>query len=374
MILRCVICCTVLSLGIAWERNLPAQTPISQYEFNGNFVNSSSFVDKNGIPAPDGTFREGHDSATAPEGTPLFGLGVDGTPEGAILLDGLDDWIDVTTAGLPGETVLAGSFSGPGLVSGTMTVWVKVDAPASAQSRWLAGDANNTDFQAWRFGWNGAQLEAVPHAADHPTSQFHVTDTTGNTAWADGAWHHLAVAWDGAINQANLYLDGAPLGNTITGTSLSGSNAQTPWELPMAIGARNNGGHLEGFWDGAIDDLQVYAEALNDSQIQAIYEETPIAILPDFDADSDVDGADFLIWQRGFGNGTTFEEGDANGDTVINGTDLAIWQAAFGDSDGGNTPQFAAVPEPRALLLLLAAAVTAAVVGRPMALTLSRRR
>ena len=34
----------------------------------------------------------------------------------------------------------------------------------------------------------------------------------------------------------------------------------------------------------------------------------------DFDQDGDVDGQDFLAWQRGLGNGSTFEEGDANGD------------------------------------------------------------
>ena len=36
----------------------------------------------------------------------------------------------------------------------------------------------------------------------------------------------------------------------------------------------------------------------------------------DFDADGDVDGADFLTWQRGFGVGTTKVQGDANADSV----------------------------------------------------------
>jgi hypothetical protein len=353
MIWRTIICCLIFSFWVTWERSLPAQTLISQYEFNGDFTNASPFVDKNGVPAPDGTFREGRNSVTAPEGTPLFGQGIDGTPDGAVLLDGLDDWIDVTTAGLPGETVLATSFGGPGLVSGTAMAWVKVNTPASAQSRWLMGNANSGDFQAWRFGWSGAHLEAVPQAADSPSSLFSVTDASSNTAWADGAWHQLAVAWDGAVNQANLYLDGAPLGDPISGSSLTGANPQTPWELPMAIGARNNGGFLEGFWDGALDDLRIYAEALSDAQIQTIYEETPVAVLPDFDADTDVDGADFLIWQRGVGNGTTFEEGDANGDQMVDGSDLALWQDAFGTSGGGEMPQVASVPEPRAILLLL---------------------
>jgi concanavalin A-like lectin/glucanase superfamily protein len=360
MIMRSFICFALLLLWTAREQTLLAQIPISQYEFNGDFTNSSSFEDLHGVPAPAGTFREGPDSATAPEGVPLFGLGVDGTPNGAVLLDGLDDWIDLTIAGLPGERVPAGSFSGPGLVSGTMMAWVKVNDPASAQSRWLMGNANGNDFQAWRFGWNGAQLEAMPQAADNPTSLFAVTDATSNTDWADSAWHHLAVQWDGVGDQANIYLDGAPLGDPIAGSSLTGANTQTPWELPMAIGARNNGGILEGFWDGAIDDLRVYAEALSDAQILTIFEETPIALLPDFDEDADVDGSDFLIWQRGFANGSTFEQGDANSDGMVDGTDLAIWQTAFGTLGAGPAAQISAVPEPQTLVLLLISALAAA--------------
>lgn len=49
----------------------------------------------------------------------------------------------------------------------------------------------------------------------------------------------------------------------------------------------------------------------------------------DFDDDGDVDGSDFLAWQRGFGTGTTNAEGDTNGDNNVDGTDLANWQAAY---------------------------------------------
>ena len=52
----------------------------------------------------------------------------------------------------------------------------------------------------------------------------------------------------------------------------------------------------------------------------------------DFDGDNDVDGTDFLAWQRGFGtiSGATKSDGDANGDGAVNGVDLAIWNSAYG--------------------------------------------
>ena len=71
----------------------------------------------------------------------------------------------------------------------------------------------------------------------------------------------------------------------------------------------------------------------------------------DFDQDGDVDGNDFLAWQRGFGVGNTLAEGDANGDGVIDQSDLEIWQNQFG---GQNASQAAgAVPEPTSSVLLV---------------------
>ena len=50
----------------------------------------------------------------------------------------------------------------------------------------------------------------------------------------------------------------------------------------------------------------------------------------DFDQDSDVDLSDLMRWQRGYGNGTTLAEGDANGDATVDGQDLAVWKSQFG--------------------------------------------
>ena len=350
---------TTISCSVA-----TAQTPISRYEFNGNLTNLSVFVDKNGTPAPDGTLREGAISATATTGNPTYALGVDGTSSGAIVLDGIDDWLDITVDGHPGETVQQGSASGPGLVSGTVMAWVKMDSAASAQSRWLMGSANATDFQSWRMGWNGSQLEAVAHAADGPTSQFAISDDTNNTSWADGQWHHIAVAWDGfpTVDEAKVYVDGMPVGSASSNSSLTSGNSQSPWEFPMAIGARNNGGALEGFWDGMIDDMRVYAEAVSDAFVLSEFNAVNVAQTPDFDSDNDVDGADFLIWQRGFNTGTIFAEGDSNNSGMVDGLDLAIWENAFGDNIPGPLAAVQTVPEPTTAGLLLVG--TLAIVAR----------
>ncbi len=52
----------------------------------------------------------------------------------------------------------------------------------------------------------------------------------------------------------------------------------------------------------------------------------------DFDADDDVDGADFLAWQRGLGiaTGATRAQGDSNQDGAVNSADLAVWSSQYG--------------------------------------------
>ena len=72
----------------------------------------------------------------------------------------------------------------------------------------------------------------------------------------------------------------------------------------------------------------------------------------DFDSDGDVDGKDFLIWQRGYGSGTTPAQGDANGSGTVTGADLTVWQDQYGGTGGLAA---IAVPEPtNAALLTLA--------------------
>ncbi|MCH7751481.1 MAG: PEP-CTERM sorting domain-containing protein, partial [Planctomycetes bacterium] len=75
----------------------------------------------------------------------------------------------------------------------------------------------------------------------------------------------------------------------------------------------------------------------------------------DFDDDNDVDGVDFLIWQRGLGVGSTHAEGDANGDSIVNEADLAVWEAQYGSPPPLSAPLSVSstVPEPASAVLVL---------------------
>ena len=71
----------------------------------------------------------------------------------------------------------------------------------------------------------------------------------------------------------------------------------------------------------------------------------------DFDDDNLVDGADFLIWQRGAGGVGTSSTGDANEDALVNNDDLTIWQDQYGGPPIVAS-SVATVPEPSSALIL----------------------
>jgi hypothetical protein len=78
------------------------------------------------------------------------------------------------------------------------------------------------------------------------------------------------------------------------------------------------------------------------------YNRAEIIPSADFDRDGDIDGQDFLTWQRNFGASPALQsQGDADFDGVVDADDLAVWQGAYG------SPLLAvtAVPEPTTLYL-----------------------
>jgi hypothetical protein len=109
----------------------------------------------------------------------------------------------------------------------------------------------------------------------------------------------------------------------------------------------------------------------------SVVPESPLSA--DFDADGDTDGADFLRWQRGLGTtgvGATKAQGNADGDADVDAADLAAWKAEAGTTafKGPGALQVGfvryvttgavAAPEPSALLLIGAGAVSVAAVRR----------
>jgi len=106
--------------------------------------------------------------------------------------------------------------------------------------------------------------------------------------------------------------------------------------------------------------------------MQALGIQPPLAA--DFDDDGDVDGDDFMAWQRGFG--TLIDamklDGDADSDGDVDADDLAIWEMTYGSTGlliafGAST----AVPEPSSIALLGLAITVGSLFGNFRLLSIS---
>jgi GH25 family lysozyme M1 (1,4-beta-N-acetylmuramidase) len=112
-----------------------------------------------------------------------------------------------------------------------------------------------------------------------------------------------------------------------------------------AFWQHSNTGSVSGI--GGAVDLNVFEGTIDELYEFVAVPQTPTA---DFDADGDVDGKDFLAWQRGSGmaSGATRSQGDANYNGAVTSADLAVWQSQYG---GGLLGAVGVVPEPGAVLL-----------------------
>lgn len=114
--------------------------------------------------------------------------------------------------------------------------------------------------------------------------------------------------------------------------------------------------------DASLSDFNMYylglvtreAAGLVGLEIESIQVTVPAASSADFDQDGDVDGNDYLVWQRNLGTSNAIrpvlDPGDADYDGDVDGDDLAVWTAQVG---GGAAT--GAVPEPATVAMLLVA-------------------
>ncbi len=88
-----------------------------------------------------------------------------------------------------------------------------------------------------------------------------------------------------------------------------------------------------------------------------------VTLIADFNSDGVVDNADLVVWQGGFGTGTTLAEGDADGNGVVDGQDFLLWQNNLGTSSPAVSAA-GAVPEPTSCALAMMALALVAGVHR----------
>jgi hypothetical protein len=182
----------------------------------------------------------------------------------------------------------------------------------------------------------------------------------------------------GALNPAGWSsLDdaegGDPLGTGWDEAGGSSANVLSEGNLTGSLTLAASGGSASlgsSFSVGGMQDLSFSYAAPGAATLQGGFVKfvTGGAGDADFDNDSDVDGNDFLIWQRGVGVGNSNATGDANNSGTVDGADLAVWRSEFGPA---SVAAVGAVPEPGSAALLVLAGFGGVMAGR---LSTIRRR
>lgn len=163
--------------------------------------------------------------------------------------------------------------------------------------------------------------------------------------------------------------DTSPSSATFKSVTLRVSNGQPRLAGDYDLNASVDGGDFL-LWQRTFGDSEeLVADGSFDGRVDAadytIWRDnfgTQIGPPGDFDGDGDVDGADFLKWQRVFGSSDP--AADANGDGIVDAADYTIWRDNFGAATASVTQSAAAIPEPSTGFLTSAGLAVAAALWR----------
>jgi len=207
---------------------------------------------------------------------------------------------------------------------------------------WTSGTFSFVQFSDDLTIPNGCVLDSIPSSPGHVIGSLTLLPGA-TTRVGKGSLGFGQIQVDGhvVLGGGNLQLSGSgfmpssPIEIITTGLGISGSFANVANGQRLAVG---DGSFLVNYGPGSpFDPKSVF--------ISSFQPATP----GDFDVDGDVDGNDFLVWQRG--------DSPNHG----NAADLVAWRVNFGIS--GAAAVSSAVPESTAATLTIVAATAALVVS-----------
>ncbi|MCP4608556.1 MAG: LamG domain-containing protein, partial [Planctomycetes bacterium] len=179
-------------------------------------------------------------------GEPLW---VAGIMDGALELDGVDDYVDL------------GNPSSLDFGSGDFTISAWVNLTAIERATVYAKGGDNSGGIRYTLAMGESNDNKMTLTTDDDSSK---RQAKGETVVNDGAWHHVAGMRSGAVSL--VYVDGALDGSIELPEDYDLSGASQHNALIGAI-TSNTDGSLEKLFAGTIDDVRIYNGALSETEI-----------------------------------------------------------------------------------------------------------
>jgi hypothetical protein len=159
---------------------------------------------------------------------------------GALLLDGEDDYVEIAIKTIPANTAPK-----------TVSVWFKATAATALPIRNLLALINDGTDVGIQLGLDHGRVAAWFYGSPTPL--------VAASASVDESWHHAAYTFDGVSHR--IYYDGRP---------------GTPVDEPPKPGTMNHvrlGTYQvpDEMFAGTIDDVRLYARALSDAEVSALW-------------------------------------------------------------------------------------------------------
>lgn len=227
-------------------------------------------------------------------------------------------------------------------------------------------DGDNLPFNDLRIrtaSFGGGQLvfDGIHHSEPATTADGSYIVTRGDNSYLNRPFFDGEIIGDGLeeYTRNQFGTPGPPENNTFSVALDEGGTVHWYQEgVDNFVGFQLAGGAygwIRAQFDATASTLTFLDGAYDTSGLPiAAGSTTPPPGTADFDNDSDIDGADFLLWQRGLGiTGTAVpSDGDANLDLNVDATDLSYWKGQFGGAAVGAA---SAIPEPTSAALLTCA-------------------
>ncbi|MFC1570729.1 LamG-like jellyroll fold domain-containing protein, partial [Candidatus Omnitrophota bacterium] len=215
---------------------------INQWKLNDN-ANDPTVVDSR--DTNNGTLSDGENNYTSDQS-------VAGKVGGALSFDGTNDYVDF------GEYLFADTM--------TISAWVYLEGTGAFPI--VASSRDDTDMQTGLTGYDTGSDFCIRYRVydDYASNRIDAnSNLVGHSIQNDG-WHHIAITQSSPTADVVCYFDGNDIGQASKDVLGSPEHRSEP----LSIG-RYGDYAASGYFNGSLDEVRIYDQVLNPTEIVALY-------------------------------------------------------------------------------------------------------